>query len=68
MRRTYPTLDATLEELRAAGYAPVFAIGKHWKVKCEGLPPIVGSLTPSDCNADKVARRRVRQIIAQNRR
>lgn len=62
-------LDVTVEELMAAGFTPVATCkGKHWKIKCDGLPPITVSITPSCVHASNQARRVVRRIIAQNRR
>ncbi len=61
------TLEATLDELRTAGYSPTWEQGrKHIKIHVEGLPPITVSGTSSDANAAKVARRAVRKIMAQN--
>jgi hypothetical protein len=66
MRRN-EALDATLEELRAAGYAPEVTYGRHIKVSAKGLPPIIVSVTSSDVHAGAVARRQARKIIAQAR-
>ncbi len=62
-------LEATIDELRKAGYSPTWQQGrKHFKVRAAGLPAIAVGCSSSDCNAAKQARRTVRRIIAQNRR
>lgn len=68
MGRYADTLEATLDELRLAGFTPTYEQGrKHYCVRATGLPPIAVSATPSDGNAYKAARRLVRRIIAQSR-
>lgn len=65
MARNDP-LEATLTELRAAGFKPdVTRERGHWKVKCPGLPLIACSVSPSDINATRQAIRLVRKIIAR---
>ena len=65
MIRNSEPLEATLAELKAAGFAPVICRGKHWKVKCDGLPPITVSVSSSDPMAVHMARRTVKKIIAR---
>lgn len=61
-------LQVTLDELAAAGFSPVVKRngGGHWKVKCDGLPPISVSVSSNDPNAYHMARRTVRKVLAAN--
>jgi hypothetical protein len=70
MARQNEPLEATLDELRKAGFVPVemHKRGGHWKIKCNGLPPITCSATAGDINAANQARRTTRRILAQNLR
>lgn len=66
--RNDESLAVTIAELKAAGYSPVVIRNKHWKIKCDGLPPITVSVSASDPMAVHMARRTVRKVLAQNRR
>lgn len=70
MPKRIETLEITLAILKGAGYVPTFqrSGGNHYKIRCEGLPPICVSSTSSDRNAVHQARRTVQRIIAQNTR
>jgi hypothetical protein len=68
MARNDESLAVTVHELKLAGFVPVVSRSKHWKIKCDGLPPITVSVSASDPMAVHMARRTVRKIMAQNRR
>ncbi len=68
MARNDESLTVTVQELKLAGYVPIVTRSKHWKIKCDGLPPITVSVSASDPMAVHMARRTVRKIIARNRR
>lgn len=68
MDRRGEPLHVTLEELKARGFEPVVTKGKHWKVKCAGLPLIIVSGTSNDPYAANAALKFVRRVIAQNTR
>ncbi len=68
MARAPENVQATLDELTAAGYVgATWERGKHIKIRVAGLPPITVSGSPSDRHAANQARRAVRKIIAQNK-
>jgi hypothetical protein len=61
------TLSATVDELRLAGLAYTVERGrKHIKVKADGLPLIVCSVSCSDRFGEVHARSLVRRLIKQN--
>lgn len=61
------TLDVTVDELQQAGLAYQVEYGrKHIKIRAEGLPMIVCSLSCSDRRGEVKARSLVRRLIRQN--
>jgi len=60
-------LKTTIAELKAAGLDYQVEHGKkHFKVKANGLPLIVCSVSPSDHRSELQARSLVRRLIRQN--
>ena len=67
MRHNGP-LSATEEELRKAGIIYVVEQGKkHYKVKADGLPLIVCSVSALDRLGEANARSLVKRLIRENR-
>lgn len=61
------TLSVTLEELKRAGITYTVENGsKHLKIKANGLPMIVCSVSCSDRLGEFKARSLVRRLIKQN--
>jgi hypothetical protein len=61
------TLSATIDELEDARLVYRVERGtKHYKVKADGLPLIVCSVSPSDYRSEVQARCLVRRLIRQN--
>ena len=61
------TLKATIDELKQAGLAYSVEQGsKHFKIKADGLPLIVCSVSCSDHRGELKARSLVRRLIRKN--